>query len=252
MSKNKDYQIFFSFIDAYSECGFKGINNLDSFMIKLNNQLGDNGQYFYIADLIKLQILYTSPQVKSILGIEPEKFDPSTTVSIIHPLDSARLSKGLSIELQQAREMFQNKTGTLLLSSNFRKRKPNGEYSQCLIQAYLFYSKSPVETVYALSVNTPVDSFSKIQKGYYHWYVGTDFDLFRYPDKELLGISSAFSDREFEIIQLVKTGLKTKEIAKKLFLSPATISTHRKNILKKSGKSTIYELIFDLNKTGVV
>ena len=41
------------------------------------------------------------------------------------------------------------------------------------------------------------------------------------------------SSREGEIIQLVAEGLSNKEIAKKLFLSVHTISTHRKNIMSK-------------------
>jgi DNA-binding NarL/FixJ family response regulator len=41
------------------------------------------------------------------------------------------------------------------------------------------------------------------------------------------------SEREIEIIKLIANELNTNEIANKLFLSPATIETHRHNILKK-------------------
>ncbi len=41
------------------------------------------------------------------------------------------------------------------------------------------------------------------------------------------------SEREIEIIILIAQELSTNEIAKKLFLSPATVETHRHNILKK-------------------
>lgn len=41
------------------------------------------------------------------------------------------------------------------------------------------------------------------------------------------------SDREIEIIKLIANEMNTNEIADKLFLSPATIETHRHNILKK-------------------
>ena len=48
------------------------------------------------------------------------------------------------------------------------------------------------------------------------------------------------SDREIEIIKLIANEHNTNEIADKLFLSPATIETHRHNILKKlSIKSSI-------------
>lgn len=53
------------------------------------------------------------------------------------------------------------------------------------------------------------------------------------------------SPRELEIIQLIKKGLTSKEIAGTLFLSELTIETHRKNIFRKlSVKSTPALLTF--------
>jgi DNA-binding NarL/FixJ family response regulator len=43
------------------------------------------------------------------------------------------------------------------------------------------------------------------------------------------------SVREIEIIKLIAEELSTNEIAERLFLSPATVETHRHNILKKLG-----------------
>ena len=59
-----------------------------------------------------------------------------------------------------------------------------------------------------------------------------------------------FSSREFEIIRLIESGLSTEEIANKLFLSVHTVNTHRRNILEKSGKQTIADLIYDLKERG--
>lgn len=43
------------------------------------------------------------------------------------------------------------------------------------------------------------------------------------------------SNREIEIVKLIAQEFSTNEIAEKLFLSPATVETHRHNILKKLG-----------------
>lgn len=43
------------------------------------------------------------------------------------------------------------------------------------------------------------------------------------------------SEREIEVITLIAKELSTNQIAEKLFLSPATVETHRHNILKKLG-----------------
>jgi ATP/maltotriose-dependent transcriptional regulator MalT len=47
------------------------------------------------------------------------------------------------------------------------------------------------------------------------------------------------STREKEIMKMVTEGYSTKTIAEKLFISPNTVSTHRKNLLKKLKKQFI-------------
>ncbi len=49
--------------------------------------------------------------------------------------------------------------------------------------------------------------------------------------------------RELEILKLVCDELTTADIAEKLFISPRTVETHRKNILEKSKAKTIVGLI---------
>jgi DNA-binding CsgD family transcriptional regulator len=61
-----------------------------------------------------------------------------------------------------------------------------------------------------------------------------------------------FSDREFEIIKLVQEGLDSEKIAEKLFLSRHTVNTHRKNILNKTGKRHMSDVIFDLQGKGML
>jgi len=61
-------------------------------------------------------------------------------------------------------------------------------------------------------------------------------------DKKVVAVAQ-LSPRELEILQLVVDELTTNAIAEKLFLSPKTIDTHRKNILKKTGVKSIVGLI---------
>ena len=51
------------------------------------------------------------------------------------------------------------------------------------------------------------------------------------------------SEREKEIISLICQEFTSAEIADKLFLSPLTVETHRKNILRKTNSKTIVGLI---------
>jgi len=55
--------------------------------------------------------------------------------------------------------------------------------------------------------------------------------------------AAELSSRELEILQLVSDEHTTKVIAEKLFISPMTVDTHRKNILKKTNQKTNIGLI---------
>ncbi|CAN5545464.1 response regulator transcription factor [soil metagenome] len=49
--------------------------------------------------------------------------------------------------------------------------------------------------------------------------------------------------REKEILQLLADGMKGPQIAEKLFLSPLTIETHRKNLLRKFNANSVQLLL---------
>lgn len=58
---------------------------------------------------------------------------------------------------------------------------------------------------------------------------------------------STLTEREIEIIKLIKNGMTNKEIAEQLFLSPRTVETHRARILKKLGLKNSLSLIKYIN-----
>ncbi len=60
------------------------------------------------------------------------------------------------------------------------------------------------------------------------------------------------SDREAEIITLIAEGYTNNEIAEKLFLSPHTVNTHRKNILQKLGVNNTAAIVMYAVKTQLV
>jgi two-component system, NarL family, uhpT operon response regulator UhpA len=55
--------------------------------------------------------------------------------------------------------------------------------------------------------------------------------------------STGFSIREYQVLQLIASGLRAKEIAGKLFLSVKTVSTYRSRILAKLNLSSNADLI---------
>ena len=248
---HQQYYLFFEFIETYSPVGFKGIDRRDALILSLEEMMKSNNQFFCIFDMIRMKIEFTSLGSLQMLGIKPDELTPYHFKEATHPDDLTRNELGLAKLFKTAHELFVAKKGEMLISTNFRFRNLTGNYINQLVQCYLFYCSAPFETVYLLNINTDI-SWCKKLKCRYHYYLGNDLSYFRYPDEELLKMGNAFTDREFEIIKMIHQGLESEQIAEKLFLSKHTVNTHRKNILNKTGKAHIWDLIYYLEEQGLL
>lgn len=245
------YNLFFKFIQTYSPSGFKGINPDDPLMLELDTMMEESNQFFAVLDVIQMRIVFASKRSTQMIGIDPDEVTPYHFFEATHPDDIQRHSLGRTQLFKMAQNLFIAEKGDVLLSSQLKIRNSNGYYANLLFQCFLFYCEFPLKTVYAFEIHTDIDSFKKIKHAY-HYYVGSDLSYFRYPDKEMLAHGNNITDRQFEIIKLIADGLSSEQIAKKLFLSTYTVNTHRANILKKSGKAYISELIYDLHEQGLI
>jgi DNA-binding NarL/FixJ family response regulator len=62
----------------------------------------------------------------------------------------------------------------------------------------------------------------------------------------------SLTPREQEIMRLLAEGFPTKEIAKKLFISPKTVENHRSNIMGKLGLHSTIELVRYAARLGLI
>jgi DNA-binding CsgD family transcriptional regulator len=251
INKIHDYSLFFKFVDTFTPVGFVGIDQNDPLMVELEKMMLINDQFFYVADIIQIQVLFTSKRSTEMIGVSPDMVNPYYFMKATHPDDIQRLNIGRAKLIRMAQDLFIAEKGNVLLSTNFKIRNAAGAYSNFLIQNYLFYSTIPYKTVFFLKIHTNIDWCKKMKHGY-HYYIGNNLCYLKYPDEELLSMGNIFSHREFEIIQMIGQGLSTIEIAEKLFLSQYTVNTHRGNILKKTGKAHISELIYELQERGLL
>jgi DNA-binding CsgD family transcriptional regulator len=247
----QNYGLFFRFIDTFLPTGFKGINRQDPLLLDLETMMENNRQFFYVADVIKVQILFTSKRSAQMIGTEPDKLTPDRIFEVRHPDDKEKhiVLRGKVFKI--AHELYNSGKGEMLMSSCTRILNHENKYVPVLSQAWFFYTEIPHKTVYVIMVYTEVELFSKTQWAHHHYY-GNDMSYFRYPDEHLMKTGNIFSDREFEIIQLLAKGFNSKQISDKLFLSPFTVNTHRSNILQKSRKANIQELLAWLSELGMI
>ncbi len=251
MVKFFDYSIFREFTDKYLAAGFQNIRREDPFMLSMEEKLAHNRQFFYVADLLRIKILFTSNGSQKLFGIEPEAFDISTFISRTHPDEMKRYGLARVKLIKLGQDVFMNPKENLIISTTSKKDNGTGDFINVLFQGYIFYSEIPHKTVFLILVMTDLTRFQISEKGH-HYYVGNNLNLFRYPDAELLKIGNEFSAREFEILMLIAEGMDSENIARKLCLSVNTVNTHRRNILKKSNKQTTHDLVIELQERGVL
>jgi DNA-binding CsgD family transcriptional regulator len=247
----QDYNLFFQFIETFLLVGFKGIDPDHPLMLELEEMMENTNQFFYVADIIQMKVIFASKRSIQMIGINPEEVTPYHFMEAAHNDDIQRLNLGRSKIIKLAQEIFIAGKGDILMSTNYRFRNPSGGYSNTLIQGYLFYSLIPYKTVFFFKLHTNIDWYKKIKYGY-HYYIGNNLSYFRFPDEELMRTGHVFSNREFEIIRLIESGMSSEQIAEKLFLSPYTVNTHRANILAKTEKPHISDLIYELKESGLL
>jgi hypothetical protein len=250
-NKFEDYSVFLKFFETFSISGFEGIDPDEPIMTELDQWMEQHNQLFYVADAILLDILFISKGVRRMFGMEQNNVSAGFFLTTTHSDDLRRHHLTRAKLLNRAQEIYVEKNGTGIISSNFRAEKPEGGFSNFLYQGYWFYSKVPYESVFLILVITDITGFENIHKGF-HLYCGNDRQFFRYPDDELLMSGMIFSHSEFRIIELIEEGLSSKEISDKIFRSVHTINTHRRNILKKAKKCTMTEVIRELKEKGVL
>jgi len=246
------YNLFLDFIEKYKPGAFTSVNEADPLLVKLEQMMEENKQFFYIGDFTRLSIIYSSKRCLQMYGLRPDEMDPRNIFNRTHPDDLKRHGVGRSKGFELANELYSNPDEDyVIVSSNYRFMNLQGEYRNLLLQGYFFKSMNPTLNVYGILVHTDISWFGKIKFGFNN-YIGKDLSYFRFPDEELIMTGCVFSEREFEIIKLIKDGQSSEQIGQKLFLSPHTIDTHRRNVLKKTNSANTSELIFSLMEKGVL
>ncbi len=247
---NSNYSFLYRFIEHYRVQKFSGIDRHSPFIVELEQELRANSQFFYIADLIKVQILFTSEGSQHILGIPPEQVDTSTFFVLAHADDQGRLNHAQERLYQLGQELLADRAGVSVVSIHTRQKHTLGHYVDLILQTYSFYADAD-HTVYTIILATQLIGIPIERKGF-HFYAGNDPAMFRLPDEALLDEGHDFSVRELDILKLISEGSGSEQIADKLGLSVNTVNTHRRNILKKAKMSTTQDLVVELKEKGIL
>lgn len=131
----------------------------------------------------------------------------------------------------------------IVLSMNIDGKSITELKAKAGIKGFLSKSVDKTELMLAImTVNSGEEYFSKEAE--------REMDNYEKISKELEQIT--LTKREIEIIRLIDKGLINKEIAKKLFISEQTVTTHRKSILRKTGAHNVSTLLNFARKAHII
>ena len=224
----------------FQPCDIKGFEELTNF----------GSQFVYIFDFPQGEVNYVSPGIQKIFGYEPGNVNLQFLYEKIHSDDRRGVAEATMDAVQGTIDNHMTSPGRLKFSVNYRFQKKDGSFLQVLRHQTVQQTDEDgnilrvtgiiVELGHLPELNGVTGKMVDNESGkviYSRFYAGQD---------------SIFSTREKEIILLLANGRKTDEIAEELFISPNTVSTHRKNMLKKYAVKNTAELISFSKKQGIL
>jgi len=201
--------------------------------------------YYYIINIADQQVEFVSESIKTIRGINPEDFSLDYVVKTIHPEDMFYF---VAFEKKVA-DFFNTLTPEQVLkykvSYDYRSRKEDGSYVRLLQQVTTIQTDESGAVIRVLGVHTDITHLKK-EKIATLSFIGLDGEpsfINVESSQVILSNDEIFSKREKEILKLLAEGKNSLEIANLLTVSRHTITTHRKNMLRKTETHSTIDLV---------
>ena len=214
--------------------------------------------YYFVFNLLTYKFDLVSESVQDVLGANPNNFSFDKIFEIMHPEDLEKLNEKEAVVFDFLFNKIPEEDIPLYKPTYLMRLKhSDGEYKTILHQANSITISKGGKIQKTLCVHTdvthldiPIDhkiSFISHQRTSYYSIETNGVDKF-IENK----FKASFSSRELEIIEKLSEGNTFKEMAELFFLSPHTINTHKKNILKKSQCKNTAELVARCIREGVI
>lgn len=239
---------YISFFQNYSEkikhldCKQEAYQLLDGIILLPSQAL-------YVLDWKNMNVPYKRGTMK-LTGYHDDEFSMNLISGYIHPEDAERYVHLVKITNQYAREHKPNPFD-LEAQIDYRIRKKDGSYIKVLRQSMIFEQCGDRLPKSALNILTDI---SKIKTDN-----SVNLSLFSITHGSILLEDRAwqhdfdrFTQRETEILRLLKQGKNSEQIAATLFISRHTVDTHRRKMLSKSDCKNVTEMVHKASKVGMV
>jgi DNA-binding CsgD family transcriptional regulator len=224
---------------------------------KLLNTFHVGSFYYYILNIPLLQMEYVDENIINVLGINnPNELSAENIFKWMHPRDINRFAAHEARVTEFFRKLPPEKVTKYKVSYDYRLRRADGSYIWILMQTVTIQTNDEGAVIRVLGVHTDITHLKTDEVPSGLSFLGLDGEP-SFLNVDVPGFirfeeDKTFTPREKQILRMMVGGKTSDEIAKQLFISLHTVSTHRKNILSKSGCRNIPELLVAaVNKSWV-
>jgi len=206
------------------------------------------GQLLYILDYQKRTVTFQKG-VKEVLGYEEHEFTFDLVISYFHPEDYDMVTRLIKATLMFATD--NNVSRDVGYFVTCRVKHKDGRYIKILRQSNVFDVDENGKIISNLSQITNISFIDNSKQVQWEFHApGLDKEKFRqYVTKEYSGF---FSDRELDVLKLLKEGKTSAAIADALSISKHTVDGHRRKMLAKSNCENTIDLINFCKANGIL
>lgn len=206
-------------------------------------QVGDF--YYFIFNVREAEFEYISPEVTSVLGYDSQTLNANDFLKNIHPEDQPYFLNFENCLHRFFRELPLDKIENYKVRYDFRIKNSKNEYVRILHQLVILQYDKFNNITKSLGIHTDITHLKNDGKPILS-FIGLNGEpsyIDVKPQNLFLPVRNLFSKREKEILQLLAEGKNSLEIADLLSVSKHTITTHRKNMLRKTETHSTIDLV---------
>tara|TARA_B100000795_G_scaffold214437_1_gene168164 strand:+ start:332 stop:1102 length:771 start_codon:yes stop_codon:yes gene_type:complete len=240
--KNSYDQIFSSYGHKSLDVHIKKIIELDAF-------LPYNSTFFCLTNTQNLSFEYISKNMFPCLGLDSQEIKEKGMRyfwSRIHPDDVEPWLSALNMLMSfTINEILEEDRKQMSYTWNYRFKNSKDEYINIIQNTTPLDFDKEYKPIIGLAHYTILDSKIKMDICASAKFLNknNEYETKYFNNFSQKLLTDGISNRERDIVRLLILNNTSKEIAAKLFISPNTVDTHRRNIIKKLNISSTGELI---------
>lgn len=200
---------------------------------------------------------YISDNIQSYTGLDPESISPSGIIDSIHPHDREHYRHGEEI----AQHFFTTKVipeewGNYKISYQYRLKSTFG-YRMILYQWVPLESDEMGRPVRIFGHHTDIQHI-RTTNDYKVTIMGVGGSSHLHQVSTIKELDKndhlprPYTSRETEVISLLARGYSNCQISEQLYISKATVRTHRRNILSKAKCKNTVEVVSSAIRAGLI